>query len=113
MADDPFPGNPVVDGASVRAVVRYWLAEQGWGVLDCPQTPGGCWAHFSAVAATGYRELAPATFVRLEFERAAQHGFAYRATRVWAEGTEPVEPPVDTGPPPAYSSRPAPASSCS
>jgi len=27
--------------------VREWHTEEGWGVIDCPDTPGGCWVHFS------------------------------------------------------------------
>jgi CspA family cold shock protein len=24
-------------------VVRTWSDEEGWGVVDCPSTPGGCY----------------------------------------------------------------------
>lgn len=27
--------------------VRVWHTEEGWGVVDCPDTPGGCWVQFS------------------------------------------------------------------
>ena len=33
----------------VAAIVREWHADLGWGVLDSPETPGGCWAHFSVI----------------------------------------------------------------
>lgn len=39
------------------ATVREWHGELGWGVLDSPETPGGCWAHFSNIDGPGYRTL--------------------------------------------------------
>lgn len=62
--------------------VRSWNDEQGWGVIDSGQTPGGCWAHFTQVAVPGYRSLAPQQRVRFEWESAEQDGFSYRAVRV-------------------------------
>ncbi|MCW2765284.1 MAG: hypothetical protein JWO11_1243 [Nocardioides sp.] len=47
--------------------VRSWNAEEGWGVIDCDETPGGCWFHFSAIES-------PATY------RGPSDGEAYRAT---------------------------------
>ncbi len=41
----------------IRGVVRVWHRDQGWGVIDSQDTPGGCWAHFSSVLVPGYREL--------------------------------------------------------
>jgi CspA family cold shock protein len=66
----------------VVGVVRVWHREQGWGVVDAPEVPGGCWVHFSAVEATGYRELRAGQQVLLEAEAAEQDGYRYRATRV-------------------------------
>lgn len=40
-----------------QGTVRFWLDEEGWGVLDSPDTPGGCWTHFSHVLTAGYRSL--------------------------------------------------------
>ena len=37
--------------------VRRWHDEEGWGVIDSPDTPGGCWAHYSNVAVTGHESL--------------------------------------------------------
>jgi len=39
--------------------VREWHDDHGWGVIDSPETPGGCWAHSSAVLVAGYKTLAP------------------------------------------------------
>ena len=70
-------------------VVREWHAEEGWGVLDSASTPGGCWAHFSAVQVEGYRSLTPADIVHFTFEAAEQDGHSFRALDVWPPGVEP------------------------
>lgn len=66
----------------VEAVVRLWNEEEGWGVLDSPATPGGCWAHFSALDMGGYATATAGQKARLVFEQAQQDGFAWRAVRV-------------------------------
>lgn len=72
--------------------VRTWFAEQGWGVIDSPDTPGGCWCHFSAVAVAGYRTLTPGHAVQVEWETVVdQDGYRFRTTRAWPAGTEPVD----------------------
>jgi CspA family cold shock protein len=67
---------------TATATVREWHAEEGWGVLDCPDTPGGCWAHFSHLEMPGYRSLNAGQVVRLGWEAPGQDGYGYRATRV-------------------------------
>lgn len=86
--------------------VRQWLSEEGWGVIDSRETPGGCWAHFSSVARAGYRALASGQSVALEWEAVAdQDGFSYRAVRVWPVDEDPVAGRVDeAGSSQAYSS---------
>lgn len=67
------------------ATVREWHDEEGWGVLDCAQTPGGCWAGFAAVEMDGYRVLVPGRQVTLaewEGPGAEQDGYDYVAVRV-------------------------------
>jgi CspA family cold shock protein len=73
-----------------RGTVRVWHAEEGWGVLDSAVTPGGCWAHFSAVLVPGYRELAAGGAVEFRFEDAEQDGYAFRAVEVWPADQAPV-----------------------
>lgn len=90
---------------AVRAVTREWSDDGGWGVLDCAQTPGGCWAHYSAVAVEGHRTLTVGTEVWLEWETADQDGYAFRATRAWPAGTEPASEPPPVRGSGAYSSR--------
>ena len=63
------------------AVVREWQDDEGWGVVDCAATPGGCWVHFSAIEMIGFHLLQPGQQVRLRWEPARQNGFAFGAER--------------------------------
>ena len=62
--------------------VSSWSADEGWGVIASPDTPGGCWAHYSNLEMQGYHSLEPGEVVDFEWERADQDGFAYRALKV-------------------------------
>lgn len=73
-----------------RGRVRIWHNEEGWGVIDSESTPGGCWAHFSAVRVPGYRAPTRDQQVLLEFEAADQDGYSFRAVQVWP-ADEPAE----------------------
>ncbi|MEG3630970.1 cold shock domain-containing protein [Streptomyces poriticola] len=66
------------------ATVREWREDEGRGVLDRPETPGGCWAHFSHVETDGFRALVPGRQVDLVWEAPGfrQDGFDYRAVRI-------------------------------
>lgn len=76
---------------AVRAVVREWRDDEGWGVVDSPETPGGCWVHFSHIAvADAYRTAHAGQQVMLEWEDADQDGFDYRAVQLWPAGEAPV-----------------------
>ena len=77
----------------VSATVREWHEEFGWGVLDSPETPGGCWTHFSAVATTvlsseggltvsEYKILSVGESVDLQWEEPGQDGYDFRAVTV-------------------------------
>ena len=77
---------------AIRAVVRAWEDDEGWGVVDSTQTPGGCWTHWSSIASGGYRDLRPGQAVELDWELADQDGYAYRAVRTWPADADPVEP---------------------
>ena len=82
--------------AMVRGVVREWHDAEGWGVIDSADTPGGCWAHFSALRVPGYRSARPGQTLTFEYEEGSQNGFEYRAIRVDIDGIEPAEPEVNT-----------------
>jgi len=70
----------IIGTVRIQGTVREWHADEGWGVIDSPATPGGCRAHFSAVAMPGYRQLYAGQPVQLDWEPAVQDGYAYRAT---------------------------------
>ncbi|GIF46664.1 CspA family cold shock protein [Asanoa ferruginea] len=85
-------------------MVRAYTADEGWGIIDGPDVPGGCWVHFSAIAGNGPKQLAEGQRVSFwaeaeaEAEAAEQDGFAYRAVKVWSGDTEPDDQrPDETG----------------
>lgn len=84
--------------------VRAFDPDEGWGVLDGPGVPGGCWVHFSAIAASGFRQLTAGQRVAFRAEAAEQDGFAFRATKVWTGGAEPIAVHPEPGGDSAYSS---------
>lgn len=86
-------------------IVRIWHGDEGCGIVDSQDTPGGCWAHFSHLAMPGYRALQAGQAVEFEWEIADQDGYSFRTTRAWLAGTapEPPSPRADSGP--AYTSR--------
>ena len=78
----PVPVPPRATGQSI-GTVREWNDEQGWGVIESDRTPGGCWAHYSAIVGEGFRTVAVGATVVLEWEQVTdQDGYRYRATRI-------------------------------
>ncbi|TDK26390.1 cold shock domain-containing protein [Arthrobacter crusticola] len=69
--------------------VSYWSAEEGWGVISSPETPGGCWVHFSAAAESGFRDLEEGQLLEMDYERVEKDGYRFYATRVWSPGVRP------------------------
>jgi cold shock CspA family protein len=68
-----------------RAVVRRWYDEEGWGVADAPEAPGGIFIHFSFIDAEGYRSLEDGEVVELQLEgplRFDQDGCRWRGSNV-------------------------------
>ncbi len=85
--------------------VRVWHPGDGWGVIDSPATPGGCWTHYSALLVAGYRTIEVGAAVELSFEAADQDGFSFRAVEVWPAGQTPVRVHEEVvGPSAAYRS---------
>lgn len=67
--------------------VRHWYRDDGWGVLDSPDTPGGCFAHFSRIiGVSGFRELAEDETVDFDWQPSAypgsQDGYSFVGTEV-------------------------------
>ncbi|GAA0380753.1 cold shock domain-containing protein [Micromonospora gifhornensis] len=85
-------------------VVRIYHGDEGWGVIDGAEVPGGCWVHFSAIAMNGYRQLAAGQGVSFIAEPMAQDGFAYRAVKVWTTETEPLDEQSESAQSRAYHS---------
>lgn len=73
--------------AAAAGVVRSYDPDQGWGVIDAPEVPGGCFVHFSNIEMDGYRTLAAGQRVRFTHERPGflQDGYPYRALAVWPQ----------------------------
>ncbi|CAJ62888.1 hypothetical protein FRAAL4246 [Frankia alni ACN14a] len=70
--------------AATRGVVRTYDAERGWGVIDAPEVPGGCWVHYSMIEMDGYRDLVAGRQVTFRWEPVAnQDGYRFRALTVW------------------------------
>jgi CspA family cold shock protein len=87
-------------------VVREFHVDVGWGVVDGPAVPGGCWVHFSAIATDGFRRLSAGQHVWFRAEDAEQDGFSFRALKVWTQDAESATPPrSERSPGVAYQSR--------
>ena len=89
---------------ATRGRVSAWHEDEGWGVLESEETPGGCWAHFSAVRVEGYKVLAAGQEVLFVHEPCEQDGFAHRALAVWPADRQPVREAPETRDSPAYRS---------
>jgi CspA family cold shock protein len=69
-----------------HGMVRRWDAEEGFGVIDSPLTPGGCGTVFSAIQMDGNPTLTAGQRVRFQFVAAYQDGYRFRAVAVFPEG---------------------------
>ena len=68
---------------SGSGVVSRWSDDEGWGVIESAETPGGCWVHFSVIGGSGgLRSLSVGQAVEFDWEPAEQDGFRCRATAV-------------------------------
>ncbi|MCM3926332.1 cold shock domain-containing protein [Frankia sp. AiPs1] len=69
--------------AAIRGVVRFYDTERGWGVIDAPEVPGGCWVHYSMIETAGHRGLVTGRQVTFSWEPVAnQDGYRFRALTV-------------------------------
>jgi cold shock protein len=80
------------EGVSSKGTVREWSDDRGWGVIDSPATPEGCWVHFSNIVSDGQGSLTRGDHVTFTFEAVHQDGFDYRAVLVWPPGIKPGTP---------------------
>lgn len=88
MHNQPVAKKSPVEAEPVAGIVKWFDAHEGWGVIEAPETPGGCFVHFSAIQMKGYRQLESGGRVRFTFEPLSflQDGYAYRALAAWPEG---------------------------
>ncbi|MCW2526714.1 MAG: cold shock protein [Pseudonocardiales bacterium] len=66
----------------VDGVVREWNNDEGFGVIDSPETPGGCGAVFPQINMEGYRTLRQGQHVRFTFIEAEQDGCPFQAQSI-------------------------------
>lgn len=71
--------------------VREFHADEGWGVIDAPGVPGGCWVHFSALRPGGLRSLTAGQTVTFDAAPVQQDGYAFAASKVWTGDEEPPD----------------------
>ena len=69
--------------ARSTGLVRSFDQEEGWGVIDGPDVPGGCFVHFSHILGEGYRWLDPGEDVEFTHHPFPQDGCAHSATKAW------------------------------
>ncbi len=79
------------DPMRTTGTVREWHDDLGWGLLDSPDTPGGCWAHSSSLEPTALRGPVVGSDVTFDFEMGAPDEHHFRAVRVWLS-TDSLEP---------------------
>lgn len=63
--------------------VRFWYANDGWGVIDSNVTPGGCFAHCSALQVERNPVLESHQKVRFTWHRFRQDGYDFVADEVF------------------------------
>ena len=81
----------------VHGVVREWDHEEGWGVLDSPETPGG-WMLYSMIDMPRPVSVDVGQEGWFSYEEGPQDGFDWRAIRVRPDGTPPG-PVIEPSPP--------------
>jgi CspA family cold shock protein len=77
----------MINDVRSTGTVRHWYREEGWGVLDSSDAPGGCFAHFSNISGVeGYRELVEGETVEFDCQPTAypgsQDGYSFRAIEI-------------------------------
>ncbi len=85
---------------SAQGVVRSFDPSAGWGVIDAPEVPGGCFVIHFQIQMPGYRHLRAGQRVTFRFEGPlgfTQDGCEYRAIEVHpiVEDRQGPEPTMD------------------
>jgi hypothetical protein len=72
----------MASGGTATGTVRQWM-DDGWGVIDVPELPGGCWAEASVVEGLdGTSTLRAGQTVDVEWTSPGPEGYDARAVRV-------------------------------
>jgi cold shock CspA family protein len=69
----------------IRATVKQWNDDEGWGVLTAPDVAEDIWAHFSAMSGDGARSVEvgeTVAVVVVDRDGPIQDGYRYRAERI-------------------------------
>lgn len=87
------PLEPVSAEGSVPGVIRWFDDEEGWGVIDALEVPGGCFFHFSDIVGDLHPSPTAGENVRFTYEGPGldQDGYEYRAFLVfrYSQGSPP------------------------
>src|SRR4051794_21523138 len=77
----PLPIEAIGTMATTDGTVKFWREDKGHGAIATDQTaPFDIWCHFSAVQMDGFKTLSAGQPVIVEYMRADQDSFKYRAT---------------------------------
>jgi cold shock protein len=57
---------------TATGIVKFWLDNEGWGVLTSPAVPREVWVPFSAIEGTGYKDLNEGDKVEFSYHGAHQ-----------------------------------------
>ncbi len=65
-----------------KGTVRWCNAEEGWGVIDSDETPGGCAVIFMYIKMDGYKFLTSGQSASFTWVQEMQDDYDYRAVSV-------------------------------
>lgn len=89
----------------IVGTVREFRSDEGWGVIDSDETPGGCWVGFATINMMGFHKLTYGDVVTADVEEGPQDGYNFRATEVWPGNASTNEYQEHSPPSTAYGSR--------
>jgi CspA family cold shock protein len=73
----------MASSGTATGTVRLWMDEDGWGVIDVPDLPGGCWAEASVVEGTdGSSGLRAGQTVDVDWTTPGPEGYDAKADHV-------------------------------
>jgi cold shock CspA family protein len=75
----------MTSSGTASGTVRVWMTDEGWGVIDSPDLPGGCWFDAGVIEGADAHEILRAGQpVEVEWTAPGPDGHACRAVRVEA-----------------------------